>query len=110
MGSHELVQSVSDATFEATVKSGLWLVDFFADWCGPCRMLAPVIHQVAGEMGGRLGFLKVDVDDAQETAAKFGVTSIPTVVLVKDGKEVGRFVGLKDAQKVKDFLAPHVSN
>ena len=108
MAESELVNVVSDEEFASKTKTGLWLADFYADWCGPCRMLAPVIDEVAGELQGKVGFIKVDVDASQKTASQFEVTSVPTIVLIKDGKEVGRLVGLRDAEKIKEFIQPHM--
>jgi len=85
----------SDADFEEkVVKSSLpVLVDFFAEWCGPCRMAAPIIDELAEEYKDKVTIGKLDVDKNTETAAKFGVMSIPTVIMFKDGKEVERKVG-----------------
>ena len=108
MAESELIHPVTDDDFATKVEKGLWLADFFADWCGPCRMLTPVLEEVAAEMKGKCHFIKVDVDTCQKTAAQFEVTSVPTVVLIKDGKEVDRLIGLSDADKVKAFIAPHM--
>jgi len=101
----ELVTKVSDDTFEQEVSSGVVVVEFFADWCGPCRMLAPVIEGVAEEMGDKVSFLKLDIDSNQKVAGQFHVTSVPTLVLFKDGKEVNRIVGLRDANAIKQFIS-----
>jgi len=108
MAESNLIHPVTDDEFETKTASGLWLVDFFADWCGPCRMLVPVLEEVAAEMKGKVSFIKVDVDSCQKTAAKYEVTSVPTIILVKDGQEVGRIVGLRDATKLKEFITPHI--
>lgn len=109
MAESELIHPVTDEEFSSKTASGLWLVDFFADWCGPCRMIAPVLEQIAMEMQGKLHVIKVDVEKCQKTTAQFGITSMPTLVLIKDGAEVGRIVGLRDAEKLKEFISPHLS-
>ena len=89
------VKQVSDGTFEAEVLQSKTpvLIDFFAEWCGPCKMMAPVIDEVARDYAGKLKVVKVDVDESGETAAAFGVTAMPTFVLLKDGREAFRRVG-----------------
>jgi thioredoxin 1 len=87
---------ITDATFEETVLNSdkPVLVDFWAAWCGPCRMVGPVIEEIAGEYEGKAIVGKVDVDANQEFAAKFGVRNIPTVLMFKNGEVVGRQVGV----------------
>ena len=91
------VAEVDDATFESEVlqASGPVLVDFWAPWCGPCRQVAPVIEELAGENSGKAKVVKVNIDDAGQAPQKYGVSSIPTIVLFKNGEEVDRFVGVK---------------
>ncbi len=85
----------SDSDFEEKVLKAdkPVLVDFYADWCGPCKMAAPIIEELAGEYDGKVAIGKLDVDVNQQTAMRFGVMSIPTVIMFKDGKEVDRQVG-----------------
>lgn len=89
------VKLVSDGTFDDEVMNSDTpvLIDFFAEWCGPCKVMAPVLDEVARDYAGKLKVVKVDVDESAETASKFGVTAMPTFVLVKDGKEMFRRVG-----------------
>ena len=89
------VKEVSDGTFAAEVLNAGTpvLIDFYAQWCGPCKMMAPIIDEVARDYAGRLKVVKVDVDDSGETAAAFGVTAMPTFVVVKDGHEIYRRIG-----------------
>ena len=89
------VMQVSDGTFEAEVlnSSTPVLIDFYATWCGPCKMMAPVLDEVARDYAGKLKVVKVDVDECSETAAAFGVTAMPTFVMVKNGQETYRRVG-----------------
>ncbi len=84
--------------FDAETSSGVALVDFWAEWCGPCRMLGPVLDQVAKEVAGTAVIGKVNVDEAQQLAAKFNVRSIPAIFVLKDGKVVNQFVGVQDKQ------------
>ena len=89
------VKEVSDGTFEAEVLKSTTpvLIDFYATWCGPCKMMAPVIDEVANDYAGKLKVVKIDVDAAGETAASMGVTAMPTFVVVKNGQEVWRRLG-----------------
>jgi thioredoxin 1 len=83
---------------------GIFFVDFWAEWCGPCRMAAPAIEEIAKEYAGKITVVKVNVDHEQALAQKHGVMSIPTVILFKDGKEVGRQVGFAGKQGYLDLL------
>lgn len=97
---------ITSASFEKEVLSSELpvLVDFWATWCGPCKMLAPVIDEIAAEQEGQVVVGKVNVDEEPDLAAKFGVMNIPTVILFKDGKEVTRSVGLVPKQKLLAML------
>src|SRR5579859_4325407 len=104
MSGKDLIQHFTDDNFESEVKSGVTLVDFHANWCGPCRMLAPVLEQVAKDVKGKARVGKIDIDNEQKTAGKFQITSVPTMILFKNGKEVSRLVGLRNAESVKEFI------
>lgn len=99
------LKKLDDQTFDESVKKGVVLVDFYADWCGPCRMLTPIIEELANEMQGKVTVAKIDTDQAVNVATKFDVTSIPTILLFKNGELVKRVVGLKDL----DFLRKMVT-
>jgi thioredoxin 1 len=98
------IRPLTEASFQQEIASGVTLVDFHADWCGPCRMLAPVLEQVAKEIKGKAHIAKVDIDAEQKIASQFQITSVPTLILFKDGKEVNRLIGLRNADAVKDFV------
>ncbi len=98
------MKHLTDANFGKETEKGVTLVDFHANWCGPCRMLAPVLEQVALDVQGKAVIAKVDIDSEQKTAAQFQITSVPTMILFKNGKEVKRLVGLRNAEAIKEMI------
>ena len=104
MSEKGLIKHFTDSEFNQEIKKGVTLVDFYANWCGPCRTLAPVLEQVAKDVKGKAIVAKIDIDSEQKTAAHFQITSVPTMVLFKNGKEMGRLVGLRTADAVTDFI------
>ena len=99
-----MVKELTDATFEEATANGVTLTDFWATWCGPCRMQSPVIEQLNQEMGDKVAFNKVDVDENQATAAKFGIMSIPTLLIKKDGQVVDTLVGYHPKEAIEAKL------
>jgi len=102
----EQIKNVSDASFESDVlKSGQpVLVDYWAAWCGPCKMIAPILEEVASEYSGRLTVAKLNVDENQDTAAKYGIRGIPTLMLFKDGRAAATKVGALSKSQLTAFL------
>ena len=100
------VQHVSDASFDADVLQATSpvLVDFTATWCGPCKMLSPILDQVAGEYAGKVRIVKVDVDENAGTAAKYGIRGVPTLMLFKDGQATETRVGAMSKSQLAQFL------
>ena len=100
------VMAVTDQTFEAEVldSSTPVLVDFWAEWCGPCKMLAPVLESVVDDYAGKIKIVKINVDDNPETAPKFGIRGIPTLILFRNGKVSATKVGALSKSQLTDFL------
>jgi thioredoxin 1 len=96
---------LTGSNFDSEVRKGVILVDFWAPWCGPCRMLSPVVEQLSEEMKGKLRFGKVNVDEQPDLSEKFEVASIPTLLLFKDGKVVANRVGAANKETLKEWIS-----
>lgn len=104
----EHVKELTNGMFDEFTKEGLVLIDFFADWCMPCLMMAPILEEIGEKMTGKIKIGKVDVGENQDIASKFGVSSIPNFVLFKDGKVVENFVGAMPAEELEERLKNHI--
>lgn len=102
-----MLSDIIDSQFEERTSEGLVLVDFWAPWCGPCRMQTPIIEELAEEMDGQVEFFKMNVDEESETAKSFGIMSIPTLIVKKDGEVVEKLVGFHDKARLTDILNKH---
>ncbi|ABB14810.1 MULTISPECIES: thioredoxin [Carboxydothermus] len=98
--------TLTDENFEteALKREGLIIVDFWAEWCGPCRMIAPILEEIAQEYEGKLTVGKLDVDSNPETPRRYGIMSIPTLLFIKNGEEVGRTVGFKHKNELMKII------
>jgi thioredoxin 1 len=104
------VGKVSDTTFESEVlkATGPVVVDFWAEWCGPCRMIAPALEEIAGSLGEKVKIVKLNVDENPHTAAKYGIQSIPTLMIFKDGQMASRQIGAAPKQKLEQWITTAV--
>jgi thioredoxin 1 len=91
----ENVKILTDQNFDQIIKTGVTLIDFWAEWCGPCKVQGPIIDEIADELGDKANICKLDVDHNRRVSSKLGIQNIPTLMLFKDGKMVQRFVGVK---------------
>lgn len=104
------LQTVTDSSFDTDVLQSTTpvLVDYWAEWCGPCKMIAPILEEVAPEFAGKIKIVKLNVDDNQGTASKYGVRGIPTLMLFKNGKVAATKVGSLNKNQLSEFLNSHL--
>jgi len=104
--SDEKLTNLNDTNFDTIIAEGVTLVDFWAPWCGPCRMQGPILEEVAMTIGGQVKIAKLNVDEATGVASRFGVQAIPTLILFRDGNDVQRFIGVQS----KEILIEAISS
>lgn len=102
------MEIISGKNFDEKIKNGVVLVDFFATWCGPCRMMGPILDEVKEELGEQVEIFKVDVDEDEKLARKFGIMSIPSLFIFADGKEQEKHVGLWAKNDVVEALKKYI--
>ena len=102
------VKILSDENFNSIIKSGVSLVDFWAAWCGPCKVQGPIVDEVADEIGEKANICKLDIDQHQKIAGQLGIKSIPTMLLFKDGRIVEKFVGVKPKNVLLQAVNAHL--
>jgi thioredoxin 1 len=104
------VGKVSDTTFESEVlnATGPVVVDFWAEWCGPCRMIAPALEEISSSLDGKVKIVKLNVDENPQVAAKYGIQSIPTLMIFKDGQMASRQIGAAPKQKLEQWITTAV--
>lgn len=103
-----MTTEINDKNFDEYIKSGVTLVDFWAPWCGPCRMLLPVIDELSEEMKKEVKILKCNVDDNSATASKFNIMGVPTLILFKEGKMVAQRSGMAPKKLIQDWIKSNI--
>lgn len=103
-------QAVTDSSFDKDVmkSSTPVLVDFWAEWCGPCRALSPKLEEIAGEMSSQVKIVKMNVDENPQTPGQYGIRGIPAMLLFKDGQQVGQLIGNQPKDNITEFLKSHI--
>lgn len=103
------VSHATDASFASDISTGLVLVDFWATWCGPCQVMLPRLDELATKVAGKAKIMKMDVDQNNETPSTFGIMSIPTIILFKDGQVVEKVVGTREVSELETMIAKHAA-
>lgn len=99
-----MLKVVNSNEFKSEIENGVVVVDFFATWCGPCKMLSPVLEGLSSEMEGKAKIIKVDIDQSSDLANKFEVSSVPTMMIFKDGKKADKMVGFLPKERIKETI------
>ncbi len=101
---------LNDETFKEAIASGVTLVDFFATWCGPCKMLSPIVESIAAESDGSYSVCKVDIDEAGDIAMSYGIMSVPTLIVFKNGVEAARLIGVRPKAEIVDMIKKQIDS
>lgn len=104
-----MLKEVTEQDFQSTVDSGVTLVDFWAEWCGPCRMVTPVLEELQAELGDSAQIVKLNVDENPNIAQQFGISGIPTMLLFKDGQVVDKLVGASSINTYRDLINKQIA-
>lgn len=102
------MKQIGEQEFDSAVRNGAVLVDFSAEWCGPCKVIAPIVEKLSREYDGRLAVYSVDIDSDPNLAARNGVMSVPTLLVLKDGRQVERIVGAVSEKDLRKKIEPHL--
>ena len=98
------VEHLTESNFESEIASGVVLVDFFATWCGPCKMLGPIVEEIGAESDGSFKVYKVDIDECEDIAMDYAIMSVPTLIVFKDGDEAARMIGVQPKTVILDTI------
>ncbi|MED3835238.1 thioredoxin [Peribacillus frigoritolerans] len=101
------IEHVTDDNFASEIREGLVLVDFWAPWCGPCKMIAPVLNEIDEEMGNQVKIVKLNVDENSDTTSEYGVMGIPALILFKDGEKVDQVIGFQPKEAISALIAKY---
>ena len=104
-----MVKKINEDAFQQVIDSPVALIDFSATWCGPCKMMAPVLETVSEEFDGKIAFFNIDVDDNPALAGRFGIQSIPSLVLLKNGKPADMAIGFKPKEQISAWLTSNLA-
>ena len=104
----EKLKILNDNDFNSTIKKGVSIVDFWAPWCAPCRVQGPIVSELAEEIGDKVNICKLDVDQNKKVASKFGIRSIPTIIIFKDGEPLKQFQGIKSKKALLNAIKAHI--